>query len=772
MPDLFRSGFRSPFRIWIEENIPSLFTPEYDFQHDLSDMSAVLQSDWVNLENVQREDDWDCPACQMLAEEYLIEKITDFSPLLGAFTEYCPSSHRAMIGTDWQPGHQVSYYSSNTSRYSVTAIDIIPDRSIAPIVRTGVAGNVHAYFEYDNTALFRRRLIPAEVNISLLRDWVSQCQQTHNHVKSQAKLNLGALGVSHFRVVDVLENRLVEIRGFHRYVALSYVWGDCAQPKVLTTNTNFIDAEHLPRTIRDAIHLTKLLGERYVWIDSICINQDSPMEKHALISSMDKIYESACLTIVAAGGEDANAGLPGLSTGTRAVERGVYVKSRGSLIQLVLSRPSLAKLISDSRWDSRGWTYQEHVLSECCLFFTETEVFYSCPYHGHVEMNSFSGEHLAEWREAYVLETKGMRTSYETQIEWGTSWKINPDPIVRLGPVTAQKNSDERLVHYTKAVPPYTRRELSHNSDIVLAFGGIMSKIWSGQDQPVMLQHGLPVESLLNALLWEAASPGQLTRRAIIGAKDPYMFPSWSWAGWIGPVNYPLTFDERLKDGWLYKPATQNSKDSPVSLRQFFSVEHTSPIKIVLRKSPSPKRSSGPAFPGVVSPVLQGPKTPYPPASPDVGSTTPGIYLLTESVNLGIGSDLDKSPYDDPARLNLRIVGGGTVSISLDGPITFNGKEHLYKLIVVGCGSRPNSRPEFEERAPISLRTIGRVPLGHRAKGGKKWDIGIEEVTDFIVMLVMRLGSHYERRGMAVVDANWWNRFALKQGQMEWILLR
>ena len=56
----------------------------------------------------------------------------------------------------------------------------------------------------------------------------------------------------------------------------------------------------LPRTIRDAIHLTQLLGEKYLWIDALCIKQDDAEFKTARILEMDQIYTASALTIIAA----------------------------------------------------------------------------------------------------------------------------------------------------------------------------------------------------------------------------------------------------------------------------------------------------------------------------------------------------------------------------------------------------------------------------------------------------------------------------------------
>ena len=159
--------------------------------------------------------------------------------------------------------------------------------------------------------------------------------------------------------------------------------------------------------------------------------------------------------------------------------------------------------------------------------------------------------HLSEWRESYVLETQGLPTNYQTSINWENSLLRFDDPTVRPGTMKAQEIRNIRILQYIKAVLPYTRRELSYQSHIVLAFGGIISKFFPAENQTAILKHGLPIKSLPIALFWEAVNPGRLTRRTIDGAINSCAFPSWSWAGWKGAVTYPLRFGDLYEKGWL-----------------------------------------------------------------------------------------------------------------------------------------------------------------------------------------------------------------------------
>jgi hypothetical protein len=51
----------------------------------------------------------------------------------------------------------------------------------------------------------------------------------------------------------------------------------------------------------------------YLWVDALCIEQDSP--------EMNDIYASAYLTLVAAAGEDSWAGLPGVLPNSRKIHQ-------------------------------------------------------------------------------------------------------------------------------------------------------------------------------------------------------------------------------------------------------------------------------------------------------------------------------------------------------------------------------------------------------------------------------------------------------------------
>ena len=147
------------------------------------------------------------------------------------------------------------------------------------------------------------RLVKDQIEMSLLTSWLRQCKEQHGmpHLESQHHQlspetpknvhDLSTLIIQPCRptpvdmialdltLVDVKRECLVDMPSKTAYIALSYVWGG-PQPfqnilsrreDVYSPHGISVDNEDIPHTIRDAIYLTLRLGEKYIWIDSLCI---------------------------------------------------------------------------------------------------------------------------------------------------------------------------------------------------------------------------------------------------------------------------------------------------------------------------------------------------------------------------------------------------------------------------------------------------------------------------------------------------------------------
>lgn len=173
----------------------------------------------------------------------------------------------------------------------------------------------------------RRITSPDLIDPQVIRKWLHDCEKSHGEVCEESLVHPDLLGAPKhiFRAIDVETMCIVEVPQSTRYVALSYLWGK-GFIQLFTTSKNLpklsqpgaLEREKLPRTIKDTIRLTKMLGERYLWTDSLALLHDDGFQYHD-----DWVYARAVLTVVAGSGKDANAGLPGVRKESRTFHQDI-----------------------------------------------------------------------------------------------------------------------------------------------------------------------------------------------------------------------------------------------------------------------------------------------------------------------------------------------------------------------------------------------------------------------------------------------------------------
>ena len=100
-----------------------------------------------------------------------------------------------------------------------------------------------------------------------------------------------------------------------KYVTLSHCWGGITSEILsLTTETYDECLQHiavvdLPQAFQDAVHLTRKLGIRYLWTESLCIIQDSPKDWLDQAGVMGEVYQGSYLNISPDTSLDPNGGL-------------------------------------------------------------------------------------------------------------------------------------------------------------------------------------------------------------------------------------------------------------------------------------------------------------------------------------------------------------------------------------------------------------------------------------------------------------------------------
>jgi hypothetical protein len=217
-------------------------------------------------------------------------------------------------------------------------------------------------------------------DFSKLQNWLAQRVATHGECCNRNYFEALAQQLDYLLLVDVIAGNLIKLPASTRFVALSYVWGNVVTLKSSRRNVDemmqrgalfrepFMSA--LPDTIRDAMHVVKVSSKHYLWVDCLCIIQDSGKEDIGrILQAMARIYAKAEFTIVAAQGEDADFGIRGV--GGRSHER------EPTFSALDYEHEGGNEFPWRSRWAARGWTFQEALFSRRLLVLSK-EVSWIC----------------------------------------------------------------------------------------------------------------------------------------------------------------------------------------------------------------------------------------------------------------------------------------------------------------------------------------------------------------------------------------------------------
>lgn len=363
------------------------------------------------------------------------------------------------------------------------------------------------------------RALQGTVHIEKVKSWLHSCE---NGCPGHSNIDVPTMAdTTSITLIDVIDGRLVPASTAARYVALSYVWGNVETLKTYSTNFKQLSQNggistqdaRIPRSIQDAIVFTKAIGEHFLWVDSLCIIQDDEEQKHSQIQAMNLIYHNAVLTLIAATGSNANAGLAGVREQSRVkhdlpveatLDEAGYVEGT-----LMIRSEGLHDILKASAYQNRGWTYQEQLLSRRCLFFTDWQVFFCCKHKLYREDGERIGDNLE-------------LTS------------INPLLWMSAGP-SSEIRRREAFQAYMRLVENYSRRELTFPSDVLKAFSGLASELQRYASSGLV--NGLLMHRFHQTLLWAPDAQIKSLRRRTECFKTA--FPSWSWVGWKGPVSIP-----------------------------------------------------------------------------------------------------------------------------------------------------------------------------------------------------------------------------------------
>jgi hypothetical protein len=320
-----------------------------------------------------------------------------------------------------------------------------------------------------------------------------------------------------------------------RYATLSHCWG--RDPFFMLTNqtkdqlTSGILTSILSQTFRDAISVAKSLEIQYIWIDSLCIIQDSDQDWEEQAPLMDEVYRHAFLCIAAAASAKSSSGcFRTREASSRATcEVTTSWSDRPNSVYQIYNSKIWPNAFVDQPLISRAWVVQELQLSPRILYFNSNQIFWQC-------YDKLACEELP----THIEPDRRTADQQDDSLKFST-YDYHHQPLIEdRAPPIIRKNEYMRI--WCGILEQYTKCRLTFLNDKLVAISGI-ARLFC---EPLVDTYcaglwirRMPIELLWTRGMWDFPKPA-LPK----STQECYRAPSWSWASMDEPVTPNHLYNE------------------------------------------------------------------------------------------------------------------------------------------------------------------------------------------------------------------------------------
>jgi hypothetical protein len=395
--------------------------------------------------------------------------------------------------------------------------------------------------------------------IELLPMWLQQCKSLHGDACRPPSLALNHEAPRF--LVDLQYNGQIIFtaqKTRYDYVALSYHrllenHVDLSRDQMLELRHSKALFEHplLPPIVHETMELVRGVGERYIWIDFLCLahGDDNVLDE---MERMDKIYAGALFTVIAActDGLQERTQPPQdqpLNTGDKTIDAMVYHY----------------KTLGGSKWATRGWTFQERMFSRRSIVFVPKS-YIDPTLRRQAQLQDGAPDRCFFWECERAMWDDWHLTAPSTP-SIGDAANLGDPRLLKPHATTEHRL---QFARYLQTVYYYNSREFRNPQDVLRAISGCLRLL--SEDFPRSFSsgfiYGLPVRKFHESLLWQPrGTSSQRTCRCENHHESPHqVLPSWSWCGWqceLDLQSMPVDQRENLSDtermeafAWEIKP--------------------------------------------------------------------------------------------------------------------------------------------------------------------------------------------------------------------------
>lgn len=370
-----------------------------------------------------------------------------------------------------------------------------------------------------------------------IRSWVSECEG-HSTCSTPRTVVLPK------RIVELPKNPAVAPKvclsdsSVGEYVVLSHCSGGVRGPAIASLPTT-LDVNALPKTLADAITITRRLGYRYLWAAPLCIMQDDKNDWDEESAKFASIYGQAALMLSATQGKDANAGI--------LHERHVFYSPALGVHKNRYLRLHLLRWKWDIELSSlgkRGWAGIERILAPRIVHFTKRQVIWECATGVQFEASGIPDNKYGSGQ---------IRQNYRKQIIQPYIEKAlldHPIEVEAVGSEAEMAREIARFEAWHNCVGEFSGRSLSVPSDKLPAMKPIARLIDDGTMGEYLA--GIWSKNIAFGLAWGRVN-------SLLTPAPTFRAPSWSWASVDGATSSMVTaWPETMMQDHAKDPAWRN----------------------------------------------------------------------------------------------------------------------------------------------------------------------------------------------------------------------
>ncbi|OMP84300.1 hypothetical protein BK809_0000307 [Diplodia seriata] len=368
-----------------------------------------------------------------------------------------------------------------------------------------------------------------------IKKWLQKCQSSHgdcNKAPSDSRRPTRLLDLDAFPTSSDIKLVSGADTGTGQYATLSYCWGGVNPVMLRTSNIKDFRARiqwsTLPQTMKDAVTVCRNLDVRYLWIDALCIIQGDDGDFNTEAPRMEAVYAGSAFTVAAAHSKNSEGGC---FREVSPLGRSDSLISQDNNYTVLLKARSFCTAFENipghCPLDSRGWVFQERMLSPRTLFFGRDEIHWEC--------------------------RKGVICAYEPDFEkphfpaWlsYTPIKHNYTKVRSLEKAPSPNDAIRQFQRlWVSVIEAYSRTNLSFAQDKLAAIAGLASI--AQQKLNIEASFGLWLPFLLDDLLWEVEPPQpeqddsrtEPTENQNCVSVSLAGTPSWSWASTNAKISF------------------------------------------------------------------------------------------------------------------------------------------------------------------------------------------------------------------------------------------